>query len=113
MTKGFIHNHDPKYKLRAKENVVHDSFGRRGICHGIGNPFKIRNQVMVVVATCEAKLQPLKLIPGAHLGDGQGNRCPMTDAMKSNLPDVHGDVLETIHQQVTLGVQSPSVIVHR
>ena len=46
----------PKYKLRAKENVVHDSFGRRSIRHGVGSPFKICHQVMVVIAAREARL---------------------------------------------------------
>jgi hypothetical protein len=112
LTEGFIHNLDPKYKLRVEENVVHDSFGRRGIRHSVSSPFEICHQVMVVVATCEAMLQPLKLVPGVHLGDGQGNRGPMIDAVKNNLPGAHRDVLDTVHQQVTPDVQSPNDVAH-
>ena len=50
---------------------------------------------------------------GAHLGDGQSNRGPMADAVKSNLPGAHKDVLEVTRQQVAPGIQSPSGVVHR
>lgn len=66
---------------------------------------------MVVVDACEARLQPSKLVPGADLGDGQSNRGPMADIVKSNLLSMHRDILEAIHRQVTLGVQSPGGVV--
>ena len=46
----------PKYKLRAKENIVHDSFGQKTVRHSIGSPFKIHHQVMVAVTAHEARL---------------------------------------------------------
>ena len=46
----------PKYNLRAEENVVHDSFDRRSVRHGVGGPFKIHHQVMMVIAASEARL---------------------------------------------------------
>ena len=66
---------------------------------------------MVVVAICETGLQPSKLMPRAHLGDGRSNHGLVADAVKGDLPSTHEDVLEMIHQQVTLGVQTPNCIV--
>jgi len=58
---------------------------------------KILHQLMVIVTTYEARLKPPELISGVHLGDGQGDRSRMVDAMESDLPSVHRDVLEVTH----------------
>ena len=52
---------------------------------------------MMVVAAREARLQPSELVPEVHLSDDQSNRSLMVDAVKSNLPSAHRDVLEAIH----------------
>jgi hypothetical protein len=98
-----LYLYDPRYKLRAEENVVHDSFSWGVVHHDIGSSFEVRHQVMVLIAACEARLMPSKLMPRAHLGDGQGNHDPMMDTMENNLPSTHWYILEAVHQQVTLG----------
>lgn len=67
----------------------------------------------MVVAACQAWLQPSKFVLRAHLGDGQGDHSPMADAVKSDLPSAHRDVLEVVRQQIASGVQSLGDIVHR
>ena len=61
---SFIHDWDPKYKLRAKENVVHDSFGRGSIRHSINMPSKVFHKLVVIVATSKARLKPSELMSG-------------------------------------------------
>ena len=68
---------------------------------------------MMVIAACKAGLQPSKFMPGAHLGDGQGDRSPMVVSMKSDLPGAHRDVLEAVRQQIASGAQSHGSIVCR
>ena len=66
----FIHDRDPKYKLRAEENVVHDCFNRRSICHSICVPGEGLHQLMMIITAGEARLMPPELVSGVHLGNG-------------------------------------------
>jgi len=66
---------------------------------------------MVVITIGEARLKPSEFMNRVHLGNHQGNSCPMTNAMEGNLPGVHRDILEATHHQITLGVQSPGGII--
>jgi hypothetical protein len=66
---------------------------------------------MMVIPTSEAKSEPSEVMIGVHLGSHQGNCSLVSDAMESNLPDVSGNILEMIHQQVASGVHSPSGII--
>ena len=74
-------------------------------------PSEVLHQLMMIVAAGIARLMPPELMSGVHLGNGQGNRSPMMDAMKSDLPSAHRDVQEVIRQQISLGVQSSGGIV--
>lgn len=102
-----------KYKLRTKENVVHDPFGRSDVRHGIDMPGKVPHQFMLVITTHKAGLKPPELVPRVHLGHHQGNGGSTADAVEGNLLSAHRNVLETICQQVTSGIQSPSGIICR
>ena len=42
-------NITPSYKLRAKEDVVHNFLGRGYVRHGDAGPFEVIHQVLVVV----------------------------------------------------------------
>ena len=50
-------------------------------------------------------------MPRVHLGGHQGHHGPMADIVEGDLPDVHRDVLEAIHHQITPGVKGPSSVV--
>ena len=102
----------PKYKLRAEENIVHDSFDQGSIRHSISMTGEILHQFMMVIPTGEARLEPSEFIPRVHLGSLQGKRSPVADAVEGDLLGAHGNVLEATHHQITLGVQGPSSIVH-
>ena len=65
----FIHDRDPKYKLRVEENVVHDSFARRSIRHGIYVPDKVLHQLVMIIATAKARMMPPELVPRVQLGN--------------------------------------------
>ena len=91
----------PKYKLRAKQNVIHDSFGQRSIRHGVCVHGEVLHQIMMIVAAGKARLMPPELTPRVHLSNSQSNRSPMTDVVKRDLPDAHRDVLKTIHPQIS------------
>ena len=54
----FIYNWVPKYKLWVEEDTVHDIFDQRSICRGICMSGKSLNQLMIVVTTGEARLEP-------------------------------------------------------
>ena len=81
---SFIHSWDPRYKLLADENIVYDSFSRRSIHHSISVPGEVLHQLMMVIATGKARLEPPELLFRVHLGNGQGDCNPMTNAMTSN-----------------------------
>ena len=68
---------------------------------------------MMVIDVCKVRLQPSKLVPKAYLGNGQGDHSPMMDAVKSDLPGTHRDVLEATHHQIAPGVQSLGGIIRR
>jgi hypothetical protein len=95
----------------TEENIVHDSFDRGSIRHSIGMTGEILHQFMMVIPTSEARLVPLEFMPRVHLASHQGNRSPVVDAVKGDLPSTHGNVLEVIHQQVAPGIQSPGDII--
>ena len=65
---------------------------------------------MIVVAG-KPRLMPPKLVPRVHLSNSQSDCSPVTDAMKSDLPGAHRDVLKVIRLQISPGVQSPGGIV--
>ena len=73
---------------------------------------EILHQFMMVIPTSEARLEPLEFMPRVHLGNHQGYRSFVADVVKGDLSGAHGNVLEAIHQQVTLGIQSPGGIIH-
>ena len=47
----FIRSYNPRYKLRAKENVVHNSFGRGSVHYSIGMISEVLHQFMMVIPT--------------------------------------------------------------
>ena len=53
---NFIHNWDPKNKQQSKENVVHDSFDRRSIRHGVYVHSKVLHQLMEIIVTGKPRL---------------------------------------------------------
>jgi hypothetical protein len=61
---------------------------------------EVLHQLVMVVAAGKAGLMPLELMSNVHLGNGQSNCRPMTNAMESDLLDAHKDVLEVIRQQI-------------
>ena len=57
-------NITPSYKLRAKEDVVHDFLGRGYVHHGGVGPLEVIHQVLVVVGVLllwEARLHQAKV----------------------------------------------------
>ena len=109
---SFIHDRDPKYKVRAKENVVHDSLGRRSVHHSIRMTNEGLHQLVMIIAAGETRLMTPELVSRVHLGNGQGNRSTIPNAMKSDLPNAHRDVLEATHHQIAPDIQGPGIIVH-
>lgn len=88
----FIHQTTPSYKLRAKEDVVHDCLGQGCCSDGVGGSGEVLHQFLIVLwilAYQEARLQMMELVPGAHLdycsGDG--------GSMVGDLPSADWDVL--------------------
>jgi hypothetical protein len=90
LTRDYIHNYNPRYKLRVEENIVHDSFGRSSVRHSIDMIGEILHQFMMVIPTSEARLKPPEFMLGVHLGSHQGNHSSMMDAVEGNLPYTHG-----------------------
>ena len=57
---------NPIYNLRAKENVINDSFGRGYMCNGFGGSLEIIHQLLVdvnVLTIQEARLQLTEVMP--------------------------------------------------
>jgi hypothetical protein len=100
----FIHNYNPRYKLRAKENVIHDSFGRGSIRHSIGMTGEIIHQFMMVTPAGKARLEPPEFMLRVHLGSHQGNRSIVADAVEGDLLGAHGNVLEATRHQIALAI---------
>ena len=71
------------------------------------------HKLVMIIAVGEARLMPPELVSGVHLGDGQGHRGTITNAVKSDFHGTHRDVLEATHHQITLGIRSPSGIIRR
>ena len=62
------------------------------------------DQLMVVTTIGKARLKPPKFMTRVHLGNRQGNSYPEMNAIESNLPSTHGDILEATHHQIALGI---------
>ena len=71
------------------------------------------HQLMVVITTGKARLEPPVIVLGVHLGDHQGNAGPLANTMEGDLPSVRRDILEAVLQQISSSVQSPDGVVHR
>ena len=112
-SKDFIYGWIPKYKLQAEEDVLHDISGQRKIHRGIYMSGESLDQFILIAAISKARLKPLEFMTRVHLGNRLGNSCPMMNAMGSNLPSMHRDILEVTHHQITPCIQSPGGIVRR
>jgi hypothetical protein len=71
---------------------------------------KIFHQLKIVTPTCEARLVPSEFVPRVHLGRHQGKGGSTVNAMESDLPGTHRDIMKTTHHQVASGIQSPGSI---
>ena len=59
-------NITPSYKLRAKEDIVHDFLGQGYVSHSGAGPLKVIHQVLVVIGVVllqEVGLHQAKIVP--------------------------------------------------